>query len=227
MKILAVETATEACSAALLNDGEVSERYEVSPREHSRLVLPMMQSLLDDAGLKNVDLDALAFGCGPGSFTGLRIAAGVIQGMAFATGLPVVPVSTLAALAQDGLDRFPHSYAFAALDARMGEVYWGVYRRSAAGLATPAGSEVVASVEDVVAPAEATGVGIGSGWATYGERLGSRFGERIDQIETTGFPRAASVVRLAADAFARGVQVSAEQAVPVYLRNQVARKKGE
>jgi len=101
MKLLAVETSTEACSAALYIDGIVNERFELTPKEHTRLILPMIDSLMSDAGLKPQQLDALAFGCGPGSFTGVRIATGVIQGIAFGADLPVVPVSTLAAIAQD------------------------------------------------------------------------------------------------------------------------------
>ena len=104
MKLLAVETATEACSAALYIDGIVTERFELTPKEHTRLILPMIDSLMADAGLKPQQLDALAFGCGPGSFTGVRIATGVIQGIAFGADLPVVPVSTLAAIAQDFFD---------------------------------------------------------------------------------------------------------------------------
>ena len=101
MKLLAVETATEACSAALYIDGDITERFALTPKEHTKLILPMIDGLMADAGLTPFDLDALAFGCGPGSFTGVRIATGIIQGIAFGADLPVVPVSTLAAIAQD------------------------------------------------------------------------------------------------------------------------------
>ncbi|MDV3241166.1 MAG: tRNA (adenosine(37)-N6)-threonylcarbamoyltransferase complex dimerization subunit type 1 TsaB, partial [Methylocaldum sp.] len=112
MKILAIETATEACSAALLIDDTVLERYELAPQQHNRLILPMIDSLLAEAGIKVSQVDALAFGRGPGSFTGVRIAAGVAQGISFAVDLPVVPVSTLAALAQDALIESPEKVAF-------------------------------------------------------------------------------------------------------------------
>ena len=143
MKILAVETATEACSAALSVEGEIIERYTVSPREHSLLILPMLESLLAEAGLVLNQLDALAFGRGPGSFTGVRIAAGVIQGVAFGADLPVAPVSTLAAMAQDIFAKSRETAVFTALDARMGEVYWGVYQKSEDGYATLWGEEAV------------------------------------------------------------------------------------
>ncbi|MEN8260373.1 MAG: tRNA (adenosine(37)-N6)-threonylcarbamoyltransferase complex dimerization subunit type 1 TsaB [Pseudomonadota bacterium] len=164
MIVLAVETATEACSAALYADGRILERYQVAPREHSMLILPMVQSLLDESGAALNNIDALAFGCGPGSFTGLRIAAGVVQGIAFAADLPVVPVSTLAAMAQDVFEAFEEKYAFAAIDARMGEVYWGVYQRNSRGFAELLGVEAVLYAVDVDFP-DVRGAGVGSGWA--------------------------------------------------------------
>ena len=106
MKVLAVETSTDACSAALFIDGIVTERFELTPKEHTRLILPMIDNLMSEAGLRPQQLDALAFSCGPGSFTGVRIATGVIQGIALGADLPVVPVSTLAAIALDFFDSY-------------------------------------------------------------------------------------------------------------------------
>lgn len=122
MKLLALDTSTEACSAALFIDGEIRQRFEITPKAHTKLLLPMIESLLAEAELKLSQLDALAFGCGPGSFTGLRIATGVVQGLAFGADLPIVPVSTLAALAQNRLPEL----AFVATDARIGEIF-GVF----------------------------------------------------------------------------------------------------
>ena len=139
MILLALETATEACSAALAVDGDIRERFEVAPRGHSELILPMVDELMAEADISIEQVDAIAFGRGPGAFTGLRIAVGVTQGIAFGADLPVVPVSTLAALAQGS----ESNSVLAAIDARMDEVYWGAYQRSSAGLMTLCGEEAV------------------------------------------------------------------------------------
>ena len=136
MKILALDTATEACSAALWLDGEVIERYAYAPREHNQLILPMLNGLLADAGVTLAGLDALAFGRGPGSFTGVRIATGVVQGIAYAASLPVAPVSTLAAMALEAIGETGDEFAMPCIDARMGVVYWSVYRRAGDGAST-------------------------------------------------------------------------------------------
>ncbi|HDP89812.1 MAG TPA: tRNA (adenosine(37)-N6)-threonylcarbamoyltransferase complex dimerization subunit type 1 TsaB, partial [Thioalkalivibrio sp.] len=152
MKILAIDTATDACSAALFLDGEVTSRFELAPRRHTELILPMVGSLLEEAGLAVTDLDAVAFGRGPGAFTGLRIAAGVAQGLALGADLPVIPVSTLATMAQQVMDEAGAEAVAAALDARMGEVYWGCYRRDAEGVAEPVGPETVCAPQAVPVP---------------------------------------------------------------------------
>ena len=224
MKLLAIDTSTEACSAALLIDGEVLERYRLAPREHTRLILPMIDELMSDSGLKVGALDAVAFGRGPGAFTGLRIAAGVIQGIAFAAGLPVVPVSSLAALAvgwhrETGADR-----VLAAIDARIREVYWGAYECDAAGEARIMGDEVVCSAEQVPVPIGEGWYGVGSGWAAYQPDLQRRLAGALSGWEGQRYPRAHDVALLAVTAVDRGETVSAEHALPVYLRNEVAVK---
>jgi len=226
MKLLALETSTEACSAALFLDGEVAWRYEIAPQRHNKLILPMLESLLAEAGLGLAQMDALAFGRGPGSFTGVRIAAGVAQGLAFGADLPVAPVSTLAAMAQEAFAETPEGFAFPCIDARMGEVYWAVYRRGADGFAELAGAEVVTDAAEVLFPQEASGAGIGSGWGTYEAVLQNRLGERLTGILPDRFPHAAFIARLGAEVFRRGGCVPAEQAQPVYLRDKVAKKKG-
>jgi tRNA threonylcarbamoyladenosine biosynthesis protein TsaB len=224
MKILAIETATEACSAALLVDDTVLERYELAPQRHNRLILPMIDSLLAEAGITIFQVDALAFGRGPGSFTGVRIAAGVTQGIAFGADLPVVPVSTLAALAQDVFNEALEPIAFPCIDARMGEVYWAVYRRGESGMAELLGEEAVLSADRVWFPSQAEGMGIGSGWKTFGSVLQERLGSGLVSILPDRFPRAAMVARLGDHAFRRGVFVEPDQALPVYLRDNVAKK---
>ena len=228
MKILALETATEACSAALYVNGEVLERYALAPREHNRLILPMIESLLAEAGTTLKGLDALAFGRGPGSFTGVRIAAGVVQGLGFGAELPVAPVSTLAALAQEAFAETPQSHAFPCIDARMGEVYWAVYRRDGEGCAGLLGAESVVAAERVIFPEDVCGFGIGSGWGTYQEILRARLGEgRVAGILRGRVPRASWIARLAVRMVAQGGCVSAEDAQPVYLRDKVAKKPGK
>ena len=242
MKLLAVETSTEACSAALYIDGIVTERFEITPKEHTRLILPMIDSLMADAGLKPQQLDALAFGCGPGSFTGVRIATGVIQGIALGADLPVVPVSTLAAIAQDFFDKnndkaqverlkaegglSAFNVAFTAMDARMGEIFWGVYQRDEEGFAELIGKESVTPAADVEFP-DRIGVGVGSGWSVYSQELMIRLAGRVSYCEIYKLPRAGAIARLGARGFEQGLAVAVEQAMPVYLRDKVAKKESE
>jgi tRNA threonylcarbamoyladenosine biosynthesis protein TsaB len=226
MKLLAVETATEACSAALFINGKVAERFEQAPKEHTRLILPMMDNLMAEAGLTLHQLDGLAFGCGPGSFTGVRIATGIIQGIAFGADLPVVPVSTLAALAQDYFDKNSGEVAFVAMDARMGEIFWGVYQRDKLGYAELIGKEAVMAADKIEFP-DLAGVGVGSGWGSYQQQLMARLAGRVDYCEATYLPRAGAVARWGARGFERGLAVAVENAMPVYLRNKVAKKTSE
>ena len=187
----------------------------------------MIEELLAEAGLKPAELDAIAFGRGPGSFTGVRIAAGVTQGIALGLDLPVIPVSTLAALALDAMLDQQIDRAFACIDARMSEVYWGVYRLDASGEPQLEGREMVCPATDVMVQEGQPGAGIGSGWGTYRDPLSQRVGTALHSILPDRFPRAGRVARLAAFRFARGETVPAEQALPVYLRDQVARKPGD
>jgi len=220
VKLLALDTATEACSAAVLVGGGVLERYELAPRRHAALILPMIEAVLADAGLGAMQLDAVAFGRGPGAFTGVRVAVGIAQSIAFAADLPVVPVSTLAALALGAGRETGQARIAAALDARMGEIYWGAYAVTDQ-TAEPLSEECVCPPADASAPA-GDWFGVGSGWAAHAAILGQRLavsgwlGER--------YPRAGDIARLAADPARRIAWVSAELALPVYLRNEVASK---
>jgi tRNA threonylcarbamoyladenosine biosynthesis protein TsaB len=227
MKLLAVETATEACSAAVFVDGVMSERFELAPKHHTKLILPMIAELMNAANLKPTELDALAFGCGPGSFTGIRIATGVIQGIALGADLPVVCVSTLAAMAQEFFDRSDSKLAFTAMDARMGEIFWGVYQRDALGFAELMEHEAVMPAALVTCAVKGLGVGIGSGWGVYADELMARLAERVAYYETDNLPRAALIARLGVQGFLQGLAVPVEQAMPVYLRNKVAKTEAE
>lgn len=224
--LLAIETSTPACSAALSVDGEVIERYALAPRQHATLMLPMIESLLLEAGLTVRQLDAIAFGRGPGSFTGVRIAASMVQGIAFAADLPVVPVSTLAALALGGMRESGLPRMMAAMDARKSEIYWGCYTQTDGDVIALQGSECVCSPDAVPEPGQQDWVGVGSGWSAYGEPLMQRLGERVVRLLPDLEPRAADVARLGVHEFHQGVRLSADEAVPVYLRNNVAVAKG-
>jgi tRNA threonylcarbamoyladenosine biosynthesis protein TsaB len=229
MKILSVDTATEACSAALLVDGEVLERFRIAPRQHTRLILPMVDSLLDEAGVRLQDLDTLALGRGPGSFTGLRIAAGIVQGLALGADLPVVTVSSLAAMAHGYVGPSDISTVCTALDARMGEVYWGIYQKDSGGLVHPVGHEAVIAAEKVSVPLapDVRCAGVGSGWYRYRELLTDCLGSRIRHVDADRYPSAASVAILGCNGYLNGEGCAPEDALPVYLRDKVARKKGE
>jgi tRNA threonylcarbamoyladenosine biosynthesis protein TsaB len=220
MKLLAFDTATDVCTAALSLDGQVLERFE-RRSQHSEHLLAMIEELLAEAGIRLQQLDVIAFGRGPGSFTGLRIGAGVAQGLAFACDLPVLPVSSLAALAQ-GVDA---GQVLAALDARMQQVYWGVYTRNAQGLVVPRLSDVVINPEAVTPPEGQGWIGAGSGWDAYGDMLASRSGSALARWLPDVVPQARYLAVLAAAAFRDGLAVPADQAQPVYVRDDVAVKR--
>lgn len=221
--LLALDTATEACSVALLHDGKVLSHYEVIPRLHAQKLLPMIQDLLAQAGLARSALDAIAFGRGPGAFTGVRIAIGVVQGLAFALDRPVLPVSNLAVLAQRAQREHGASQVAAAIDARMDEVYWGCYRATA-GEMRLVGNEAVLPPEQAILPADATGdwFGAGTGWG-YAPRLPAS----VSGMDASLLPHAQDLLSLATFAWQRGEALPADEAQPVYLRDKVATPKGQ
>ena len=221
MRLLALDTSEEACSAALLVDEQLVERFEIAPRRHSELILPMMDGLLTDAGLGVTDLDALAFARGPGSFTGVRIAASIVQGAALGADLPVVPVSSLQALAQGALREHGVEGALSALDARMNEVYWGTYRSDATGIMRAVTDEVVCAPFEVPVPGEGPWTGVGSGWSSYADVLARRCGGG-SAVFAEARVHAQDVAVLARQLYREGAQVPAEKALPVYLRDEVA-----
>lgn len=216
--LLALDTATEACSVALLHDGRVTSHYEVIPRLHAQKILPMIQTLLGEAGVPLSAVDAIAFGRGPGAFTGVRIAVGVVQGLAFALERPVLPVSNLAALAQGAWREHGRAQVAAAIDARMDEVYWGCYREQAGEMRLE-GAEAVLAPESVSLPA-GQWYGAGTGWGHAGRLPAAALGH-----DASALPHAQDVLALAGFAWARGEAVAADSALPVYLRDNVATPK--
>ena len=226
MNILAIETATDACSCALDCSGTIVARHAVEPRRHTELLLPMIDEVLADAGAELGMLDAIAFGRGPGSFTGLRIACSVAQGLGFGADCPLVAVSTLQIIAA-GMHRSQGGLrVLVALDARMGEVYWGGFEWDGATMA-PAFEESVVSPHAVHVPGAGTWAGAGSGWSVYRAVLdgcvADRLGRLPERVDATRLPDASDMLAPARLAFESGLAVAPEDASPVYLRRDVAR----
>ncbi|HJR73508.1 MAG TPA: tRNA (adenosine(37)-N6)-threonylcarbamoyltransferase complex dimerization subunit type 1 TsaB [Luteimonas sp.] len=218
MKLLAFETATEACSVALSIDGELRERFEIAPRRHAELALPWAEALLAEAGIAKSQLDAIAVGRGPGAFTGVRLAIAIAQGIALALDKPVVPVSTLAVLAMRG----EGPRVLAAIDARMGEVYAAAFHREGEKMALLS-AESVGAPELVRLPdADANWEGVGTGFAAVEGYLRQGLASQLCRVDAAALPHAADLARLAAAAFARGESVAPERLEPAYLRDNVA-----
>lgn len=229
--ILAIDTSTEACSVALGLTNDVIYRHEVEPRKHAELVLPMVQSVLEEAGVALKDLQAVAFARGPGAFTGLRIAAGVVQGLAYGAQLPVISVSSLAAMAHRAFREQGWNAVHCAIDARMAEVYWGSFRIRDIGELELLGKEVVCAPTQVAVTAELEvfgkqalqpdeeWTGCGSGWI-YEEVLREQIGP-VKAVWQDCLPHSIDVIALARTAWQRGEARPAFEAQPVYLRDSV------
>ena len=219
MNILALETSTEYCSVALWLDGAIVERCERVGQKHSELLMEMLDGLLQDSGFRIQDVDGIAFGMGPGSFTGVRIACGVAQGLALGAALPVVGVCTLQALAQAS----GHDRVIAALDARMAEVYHAAYEKRAGEWVTV--SEPSLCLPQDARQVEGTGwFGAGSGFAVHGAALEERYAGQLAGSDAQAVPQASAIAQLAAAMFAAEQGVDAAQAMPLYLRDKVALK---
>ncbi|MER2473246.1 tRNA (adenosine(37)-N6)-threonylcarbamoyltransferase complex dimerization subunit type 1 TsaB [Photorhabdus laumondii] len=225
VRILAIDTATEACSVALWNDGAVLAQFEISPREHTQRILPMVQSVLAEAGMSLQQLDALAFGRGPGSFTGVRIGVGIAQGLALGAELPVIGVSTLNAMAQGVFRLLGATQVLTAIDARMGEVYWGQYIRNQQGEWQGHETEAVLKPEQVqtfMASLSGDWVVAGTGWQAYPQLMASHLTLTDSSIT---LPHAEDMLPLAIQMWQNGEVTAVEHAEPVYLRNEVTWKK--
>ncbi len=222
MKLLALDTASDACSVALALDQDVRYQHVVEPRAHGRLLLPMIRDLLEDAGIALQQLDALVLGRGPGSFTGVRIATGVVQGLALGAGLPVIPVSSLAAMAQGARRRDGASRVAVAVDARMQEVYWGVFAADQQGVMREAAPERVCTPGEVSLP-PGPWPGLGTGFATYGEALREACGSSLQGVlDDSRLVDARDLLPLAETAWNENGAVAPDDALPVYLRDEVA-----
>lgn len=219
---LAIDTATEACSAALSLDGEIHQRFEVVQREHTQKLLPMIQALMADSGLNFAQLDGIVSGIGPGSFAGVRIGVGVVKGLALARDLPVVGVSSLAMLAQRAIRLENAKAVVAAIDARMNEIYFGAYCCGADGRAVPELSDRVCAANAAPLLPAGPWMGVGTGWAVHAPALRAALGATLDQIDGAALPHAEDALPLALPEFAAGRAVSADVLMPAYLRDQVA-----
>ena len=226
VKILALDTATENCSVALLVDERVYVRSEVAPRDHTKKILPMIDEVLKEADITLADLDALAFGRGPGSFTGVRICIGIAQGLAFGANLPMLAISTLEAMAQGAYRVNGATQVACAIDARMSEVYWGRYQRLENGQWQAIDQECVIAPSALcqqVPADESQWATVGTGWAAYEEELTSLPLNRVEGGVL--YPDAQDIVHIAQFAFNNGEAVAVEDSSPVYLRDNVTWKK--
>ncbi|AKA37115.1 tRNA (adenosine(37)-N6)-threonylcarbamoyltransferase complex dimerization subunit type 1 TsaB [Yersinia ruckeri] len=225
-RILAIDTATEACSVALWNDGAILAHFELCAREHTQRILPLVQQILTESGLALSQLDALAFGRGPGSFTGVRIGIGIGQGLALGANLPMIGISTLQTMAQGAFRQIGATRVLAAIDARMGEVYWGQFERQADGSWSGSETEAVltpAQVQEMTQDLSGSWAHVGTGWQTYPDLVADS-----TAILTDGqmlLPQAEDMLPLACQLWQNGAAVPVEQAEPVYLRNEVTWKK--
>ncbi|MDO9011493.1 MAG: tRNA (adenosine(37)-N6)-threonylcarbamoyltransferase complex dimerization subunit type 1 TsaB [Gallionella sp.] len=222
MKVLALETSTEYCSVALWQDGIVLEHCERVGQKHSELLMPMLDAVLREAGCGIQDMDGIAYGSGPGSFTGVRIACGVTQGLAFGASLPVAGICTLLALAEaSGQQR-----VIAALDARMGEIYCAVYEKRGNVWSTVC-EPCLCKPEDAPVVPGTGWFGVGSGFAEFGTVLHSRYSVQLSGVNTAAVPQAAAIASLGAAQFSVGRGMDAAAALPFYLRDKVALKTAE
>ena len=219
MKILALDTTTEACSAALQSGNDIHDLYQVAPRRHAELILPMVDDLLEKAGLELAQLDCIAFARGPGAFTGVRLCTSIAQGLAFAAEVPVLGISTLATMAQ-GYSGDVRTI-LAAIDARMGEIYWGLFQQDEKHCVQALGSEAVCKPGELKISLDSDIYGCGTGWGKYEDILSQKTSKHLVGINPAQLPNAKDMLPLARESLEQGKSCLAKQAMPVYLRNKV------
>lgn len=228
MILLAIETATEVASVALYIRGTTLATTLAPGPQHAQELLPGIERLLAEAGISKREIDVLACGRGPGAFTGVRLAIAVTQGLALALDRPVIAISTLAALAQQALTQ--HGVAtpiLALLDARMGEVYAGVFEQGPRGAVYPISAEVLARPEDLEPPGDGRWSALGPGWLAHADRLRARWGAHVVGLDAPVQPSAAAIAALARYDYAAGRLLAPAQVQPVYLRHKVALTRAE
>ncbi len=226
MKLLALDTSSVSCSVAVKNDAAIFERYEEQPREHTRLLVPMIRAALDESGLALSELDAIVLGNGPGSFIGMRIAASVAQGLAYGSGLKIVPVSSLAAVAAAVFADSDAAQVVVTQDAHMSEVYLGIFARGPDGLPVAQISERL-QVQDAIAELDTAADGhryaAGAGWQRYPGLLASNTA-RLDTLSDVLHPRARYLLGLGVQSLQTGLSIGPAELMPAYLRQKVAEK---
>ncbi len=229
MKLLALDTSSDACSVALQLDNTISETHVVEPKQHTRLLIPMIRDLLRDAGIDPGDLDAVVLGNGPGSFIGMRIGASVAQGLAFGSGLKIVPVSSMAAIAAEVMEIYSAAEVIVAQDARMNEAYLGIYRNNGEGIPTAVTDEMLQPIEKIDGLAAANTSELfaaGKAWGKYPALLELNR-SAISEIVDVQYPKARYLLGLGTRAWREGEAIEPENLAPAYIRTKVAEKPRE
>jgi tRNA threonylcarbamoyladenosine biosynthesis protein TsaB len=222
MKLLAIETSSEAWSVALQIGDEIMEEHVVAPREHTKILMPMIRQMLADAAVVATDLDALVLGNGPGSFIGMRIGASVAQGLCYAAGLQLIPVSSLAAVAAETVAKRPAAQVVVAQDARMHEVYVGIYAQNDDARLQLVGQETIQPVGQI-AEIPAGAVAAGMAWQKYPELCTANLDRLHDIVDITR-PRAVFLLPAGRNGLETGRAIAPERLAPAYLRSKVAEK---
>lgn len=221
MLLLALDTATEACSVALRVDGRTLVRFDKAGRSHTQQMLPMVHGLMAEAGLSFAQLDGFVCGIGPGSFAGVRIGVGFVKGLALSLDRPVVGISSLTMLAQAALDTGAQR-VIAAIDARMNEIYVASFGKDAQGLARALGPPRVMPPEAFAEEGEGPWQGVGTGWGSYEPLMRAGMRGKLAAVEGAALPHARAALDLAEPLFAAGAAIDADQLAPLYLRDKVA-----
>lgn len=218
MKLLAIETSTAACSVALLCNNQSAQTFNIAPKQHNQLLLPIIDQLLNQHNIKIGQLDALAYSRGPGSFTGMRLAASLTQGLALAHDLAVIPISTLQIYAQTASRQLHQTNIIVCNDARMQAIYWGCYKMNELHIMEPMIEERCSAMAELLAPDDSDWVAVGDGWDAYQHEIPASLSKKIKHTKKIIYPEAIDMLNIAQLHFKQKLFMSAEEALPVYLR---------